>query len=287
MLIPQNGHSFPIGYTAITEEDGKHGDMLMDFGILKLEASQVFRGADEKERAFLLMQGAVTFEWSHDGGAESHTITRSNVLDEEPTVLHVSAGVAVSITADGEEAELAVQARRNEKVFQSRLWKPGDYRSDRFGEGTLQDTSTRTVRTVFDAATAPDSVMVLGEVINHPGKWSSYPPHHHAQPEIYHFRHFPRQGFGLSIQGEEVFIVRNGDTVTIPPSVVHPQCAAPGYAMYYLWMIPHLEGDRFGPDSRVFRPEHEWVMDPKAPIWPDAGLAEVEGYQQRTRGQKE
>ena len=129
--------------------------------------------------------------------------------------------------------------------------------------------------------------MILGEVINHPGKWSSYPPHDHAQSEIYHFRHFPNQGFGLSIQGQEVFVVRNGDTVTIPPNVVHPQCAAPGYAMYYIWMIPHLEDDRFGPHSRVFRPEHEWVMDAAAPVWPDANLAEVEGYQQRVREREE
>lgn len=283
MLISQNGQSFPTGYTAITEENGKNRDMLMDFGILKINASQTFQSADETERAFLLMNGAVTFEWSGGGHSASRAAARLSLLDEEPTVLHVAAGVAVTITADGGQVELAVQARRNENPFESKVWSPGEYRSERFGEGTLQGTSTRTVRTIFDAATAPKSAMVLGEVINHPGKWSSYPPHSHAQPEIYHFRHFPRQGFGLSVQGDDVVTVRNGDTVTIPPNVVHPQCAAPGYAMYYIWMIPHLDEDRFGPDSRVFRPEHEWVRDARAPIWPDATVAEAERYQLENR----
>ena len=72
--------------------------------------------------------------------------------------------------------------------------------------------------------------------------------------------------------------------MTIPSNVVHPQCAPPGYAMYYMWMIPHLNEDRFGPDSRVFRPEYEWVRDANAPILPDATVAEVEGYQLENRG---
>ena len=279
MLISRNQEPFPVGYTSITEVDGAHSDMLMDFGILKLqEGGNVSDREPEKERAYLLMTGSVRFEWGNPG--ESQEVTRGSLLDEEPTVLHVAAGTPVTITSLTGEAELAIQKRPNPKQFASRVWKPGDYRSDRFGEGTLQDTSTRTVRTVFDAATAPESEMVLGEVINHPGKWSSYPPHDHAQPEIYHFRLFPEQGFGFSMQGDDVYKVENYDTVTIPPNVVHPQTAAPGYVMYYIWMIPHLPNDRFGPDSRIFRKEHDWVREPSAPIWPDESLATVLEYQE-------
>ena len=38
--------------------------------------------------------------------------------------------------------------------------------------------------------------MVLGEVLNLPGKWSSYPPHHHPQPEVYFYRFDYPDGFG-------------------------------------------------------------------------------------------
>jgi 5-deoxy-glucuronate isomerase len=262
--------------------DGLHSEMRMDFGILKLGADETYLNDDQKERAFLLMTGEVRFRWTGPEGQESVEVKRTNLLDQEPTALHVPAGVEVTLTSLGRESEIAVQKVRNMKAFAPRLWRPGDYRSDRFGEGTLQDTSTRTVRTIFDAATAPDSEMVLGEVINHPGKWSSYPPHDHAQPEVYHYRFFPEHGWGHAEQEDDVFKVKNGDSYAIPPGVTHSQCAAPGYTMYYIWMIPHLPDDRFGPDSRIFRKEHAWVMDGDAPIWPDADLETVLSYHRKS-----
>ncbi len=261
--------------------------MLMDFGILVLGTEERWTAPVGTEQAFLLINGEVTLSWNWNDRQESVRIARQSVLDEEPTVLHVAAGTEVTITSHGEASEIAIQGVRNEKIFPPRVWKPGEYRSERFGEGTLQDTSTRLVRTVFDAATAPESEMVLGEVVNHPGKWSSYPPHDHAQPEVYHYRFFPEQGFGHAECEDEVFKVRNRDSYAIPPGVTHSQCAAPGYVMYYIWMIPHLPDDRFGPDSRIFRKEHAWVMDSTAPIWPDASIPEVDAYQNSQNHEKE
>jgi 5-deoxy-glucuronate isomerase len=53
--------------------------------------------------------------------------------------------------------------------------------------------------------------MVLGEVVNLPGKWSSYPPHGHPQPEVY-FYHFEKpQGFGAGwVNGEVHELHHNG-----------------------------------------------------------------------------
>jgi 5-deoxy-glucuronate isomerase len=61
-------------------------------------------------------------------------------------------------------------------------------------------------------------------------------------------------------------VLRQNDTILIHDGEVHPQVAAPGYAMYYLWVIRHLEGNRYG--TPTFVPEHRWVMDPQAKIWP-------------------
>ena len=279
MLLQRPEGGYGQGYTTITEENGRHRDMLMDFGILRLSAGNSYRNSDGKERAYLLMNGEVNFQWSSPSGESGNAeAKRSDLLDEEPVVLHVPENTEVIINAVS-DLEIAVQGISNPRSFPVRLWKGGDYPSARFGEGTLQDTSTRIVRTIFDASNAPESAMVMGEVINYPGKWSSFPPHDHPQPEVYHFRMFPSQGFGFSAQGDEAFIVRNEDTVTIPPDVVHPQTAAPGYAMYYIWLIPHLPGNKFGPDSRCFRKEHEWCLDSEAPIWPDADLKTILDYQ--------
>ena len=279
MGLVRRGNAFEPGYREIIGIDGPHPDMLMNFGILRLRDGETWKNGDGRERAFLLMSGTVEFRWHRAGAVEKAQCDRVSLLDDDPFALHVSSGTEVELRAVGGPVEIAIQAVHNDTSFEAHLWKPGEYRSDRFGEGTMQDTSTRTVRTIFDAATAPDSRMVLGEVVNYPGKWSSYPPHTHAQPEVYHYRFFPRQGFGFSQVGDEVYRVTDGDTVTITPNVPHPQTAGPGYAMYYIWMIPHLPADRFGPDSRIFLPEHDWVRNPEAPIWPDADLGTVMDHQ--------
>ena len=257
--------AYPTGYSSITEIDGKHSEALLDFGILVLDAGERFSDRnDERERAYLLIDGAA--ELCHQGGRVE--AVRRSVLDEGPWTLHVSAGEEIEILA-ASRCELAVEMVRNDARFDPIVYSPTDSRSERFGAGTMQETSTRTVRTVFDASTHPDSGMVLGEVINHPGKWSSYPPHSHAHPEIYHYRLFPEQGFGFSQVGDNVHHITTGDTVVIPGGVPHPQVAGPGYVMYYLWMIPHLPGNRFGPDSRIFDEQHTWMTTPDAAIWPD------------------
>ena len=42
---------FPFGYTTICEIGGRHGEMGMDFGILRLKAGQRHALAPERERA--------------------------------------------------------------------------------------------------------------------------------------------------------------------------------------------------------------------------------------------
>ncbi|MCG8572454.1 MAG: 5-deoxy-glucuronate isomerase, partial [Spirochaetes bacterium] len=175
----------------------------------------------------------------------------------------------VNIKCLAPDTEICVQKIKNSTEFEPCFYSQKDVRCDEFGKGTMQETSTRQVRTVFDADSAPYSNMVMGEVINFPGKWSSYPPHDHPQPEIYHYRFDKPDGFGISIHEEDAFIIHQNDTMAISPHKVHSQVSAPGYAMYYIWLIPHLKEDRFGANSRNFREEHHWLLDPDAKIWPD------------------
>lgn len=251
--------SLSYGYNSIIEINGKHSNMLMDFGILKMQAGEVWESRDcALERAFLLITGEAVLKW--DKG-EKH-IKRQSCFVENPICLHVSRNVGVIIKAEV-ESEFVIQSADNEKCFESILYDT--CLSEQFGKGTMQETSTRTVRTVFDATIAPYSNMVIGEVINHPGKWSSYPPHHHPQPEIYFYKFFPQNGYGHSEEGEIVYKVKQNDAVAITPGLTHSQCAAPGYAMYYCWMIRNLKNNPFGP--RIFETEHDWLLNPQASIW--------------------
>ena len=126
------------------------------------------------------------------------------------------------------------------------------------GKGQLGETSLRTVRTIFDLSNAPDSNLVLGEVVHIPGRWSSYPPHHHPQPELYFYKFIPEQGFGYSEIGGNVYKVKNNDT-SIIISGDHPQVCAPGYAMYYIWAIRHLENNPF--NEFIYAVELQWIIE--------------------------
>ena len=111
--------------------------------------------------------------------------------------------------------------------------------------------------------------MLVGETYNPPGNWSSYPPHKHdvdelpdesKLEEVYHYRLDPAQGFGLQriytadSSIDEVHTVHDRDTVVIPQGY-HPVVAAPGYRLYYLWILAG--------ETRVMSPRddpaHTWM----------------------------
>jgi len=263
-MIVKKSEKFKKGYTSITELKKNHSEMLLDFGVLTLEKGDVFESAMDLERAYLLIGGKVEFLYDN----KSYLATRYSCFDEEPIVLHVSKNTKIKIKAI-EDSEIGIERCKNDVSFDSKIYNKENVRTDVFGKDVLNNTSIRSVRTVFDGEIAPYSNMVMGEVINHPGKFSSYPPHDHPQPEIYHYRFFPKQGYGVSMLEEDAFVVKDGDTSLIKPNTTHSQVAAPGYAMYYVWMIPHLEDDRWLPTTRYYREDHKWLLDKNVKIWPE------------------
>ena len=207
------------------------------------------------------MQGRV----EATAGNASREFERRSLFDESPSCLHVAAGERVRLTA-AEDSELTVYGSANRAAFASRFYGPADVPNEHRGKGQVDDACYRYVRTIFDRRNADAAAeLVLGEVVTFPGRWSSYPPHHHAQPEIYHYRFTRPEGYGHAELGEEVLKIRPFDTVRIPAGLDHAQCAAPGYGMYYSWVIRHL------PDNPYIVPEftaeHRWTQDPAAKFW--------------------
>ena len=239
------------------------GEMKMDFDVLVLSKGETYRDDRELEKAYLLVAGEVRFDY--DG--KTYTQARSNCFDEPPTALHVCKSTAVALTALSETCEIDILRTDNEREFESRLYLPKDTPDEFRGAGLMHETSTRIVRTIFDYRNAPYANLVLGEVIGFPGKWSSYPPHHHPQPEIYYYKTNPENGFAYAETGDTVQKVHNNDTVFISPGDTHPQCTPPGYALWYLWAIRHLEGNPYG--TPTFVPEHLWVQEKNAAYWGD------------------
>lgn len=267
MIKIRKPDGFTKGYNSITTMNEAVDDTMMDFGILKMEKGQVeVISESEKEVCLLLVYGEVELQFE----GKTEVISRTNCFDENPCVLHVAKGVEVKITNLCDDTEINVTMTTNEKSFPSKLYLKEDCRSEERGKGTLRETSTRIVRTVFDYSNAPYSNLVIGEVINFPGKWSSYPPHHHPQPEIYYYKFMPENGYGFCQLGDDGEQVKTNDTVKILNSLTHPQATAPGYAMYYIWVIRHIDGNPYkSPEYPIFESEHTWVMKSDAVIWPE------------------
>jgi 5-deoxy-glucuronate isomerase len=219
-----------------------------------------------KEEAWILLEGKARIEW--DGG-KSAIVSRASVFDEEPATFHAAKGARFTATALSPKVEWAVCRATNEASFASELFLPESVSREFRGDGLVQGACLRNVRQIFDHKNRPDSKLVLGEVINLPGRWSSYPPHHHAQPELYYYRFTLPQGYGHAECGETVYKIRSGDALLIPGGNDHSQVAAPGYGMYYLWVVKHLPGNPYR--GFEFTEDHRWLLNPEQQGWEPKG----------------
>jgi 5-deoxy-glucuronate isomerase len=97
--------------------------------------------------------------------------------------------------------------------------------------------------------------LMAGVTFSQPGNWTSWPPHEHAvlAEEAYLYIDMPAPAFGVqlvytnSTDPEVATIVREGDVVLMPAGY-HPNVAAPGGAINFLWMMAANRED----DDRLF-----------------------------------
>jgi 5-deoxy-glucuronate isomerase len=252
---------FGPGFTAITQRDAAGDVAGIGLGVLRLAAGEHHAAKVECETAWLLMSGRI----SGRVGSTSFSLNRESLFDESASCVHVAAGTEVVIEAKT-SAELTVYECANTRRFEPRVFQPEQVPNEKRGRGQVGDRALRYVRTIFDGRNSPpEAQLVLGEVVTFPGGWSSYPPHHHAQHEIYHYRFTAPQGYGHAELGEAVVKVRQYDTVKIPAGLDHAQCAAPGYGMYYSWVIRHLPDNPYTVPE--FTAEHAWTMQAGAEYW--------------------
>ena len=257
--ITQHRAGFPAGKTSITQHEACSVPISLD--VIRLAAGEAFEETVVGETAWLLMNGGV----EGMAGAAPFDFERRSLFDESSSCIHVAAGTTVRFKCRS-DTEFTVYSCDNTKQFDARVFSPEDVDNEPRGKGQVGDRCLRYVRTIFDDNNSdPNTELVLGEVITFQGGWSSYPPHHHPQPEIYHYRFTEPQGYGHGELGESVLKVRNFDTVLITDLNDHAQCAAPGYGMYYAWVIRHLPDDRYSVPE--FTEEHAWIMDPASTYW--------------------
>jgi len=86
--------------------------------------------------------------------------------------------------------------------------------------------------------------IMAGVTFSQPGHWTSWPPHEHAAmlEEAYLYIEMPPPSFGIQLvyanprEPELATIVREGDIVLMPQGY-HPNVAAPGGSINFVWMM--------------------------------------------------
>jgi 5-deoxy-glucuronate isomerase len=243
------------GYNEIIPE----GKMkYIEFGILKLSKGKTFDYQEiRKESALVLLSGQVSFEID---AKTYNTGIRSDPFTKDPWALYLPRGRKVKIGAIA-ESEIAIVKSPSEKEGEEVFIKPEDVKKRSGGIWNWR----RDIRDIIDCS-IPSEKLLIGETINPPGNWSSWPPHKHDEndyphevkmEEVYHFRLNPPGGFALqriyADNFNEVHLIEDGDTALIPRGY-HPVVTCPGHQLYYLWI---LGGERRKPLMRT-DPNFKW-----------------------------
>jgi 5-deoxy-glucuronate isomerase len=215
----------------VLEPGGKHSDL-----------------ANDRETVAVLLEGGGVMETA---GMLSRC-SRTGPFAEPACVLRAPAGVAWGFRSGADGALLILAQAAAEAPCDAVL----------ADSEAIRLRGPRTVgRGAFERRVWPllsGGALTVGETIAE--GWSSYPPHHHPQPEVYLYRFDPPQGFGFAQVGERAAVVRSNSVLCIPPDTDHAQSAAPGYRQYYMWVIRNPRGAPY--EGATESPEHAWLLDP-------------------------
>ena len=240
---------------------------MISFGVVRLARGESYSEELGEEEAVLVILGgrcdlAAGESWSGLG-------RRRDVFSGRATGAYIPPGREFTLTGSGAGAgvcEIAVARAPARQKGSPHVVRPEDVKVKTAGALNWR----REIHDIVDLS-LPAERLVVGETFNPPGNWSSYPPHRHEKDdlpdevrmeEVYHFRLSPKQGFGFQrlytddFSVDEVVVLRDTDTVVIPRGY-HPVVAAPGYRLYYLWVLAGKERVLLPRDD----PNHAWVKD--------------------------
>jgi len=242
----------------VTRVYGKTASMLQNITVFKIKNGETLELLEPgMESAILLLSGEIDYLYED----KCERAERAGVFAAPPVCLHVPKDVAVAVKAY-KDSEILVQSTYNDRDFPCKLYRKEDIKSFVSCEGRWDNTAVRDVADIINIRNAPYSNMVIGEVYARQGRWWSYIPHNHPQPEVYYYKFARPEGFGACFIGEKAYTIKDGSAGLFDGGYTHAQVTAPGYPMYCCWMIRHLEGAPWD-NTRTDDPRYTWLIEQK------------------------
>lgn len=251
------------GFTRIsTIGDGEL--QLTEFGIINLRKGQEYAADSGQSEVVLIILGGQCsvsgkgFQFNQVGG-------RKDVFSGKPHTVYIPCGAHYVIRAES-DVEIAWTASPSTLKTPAYVIAPDQVKEVHIGKENYQRDAYLMLTDAFPAAH-----LFIGEAFVPSGNHASYPPHRHDfdnlpvevdMEEIYFFRFNPEQGYGIQkIYTDDQSLdvtctVKQNDTTLIPRGY-HPVINAPGYTMYYLWIMAGRNHRKF---LSVIDPNHKWIL---------------------------
>ncbi|RJR30242.1 5-deoxy-glucuronate isomerase [Candidatus Microgenomates bacterium] len=242
--MPHFTNKLKPGLIQITKPGKISGLMHISLCLLSLKSGEVFeKDYPEYESVYVILSGTVNVEIANK--VYKNLGRRKTVFSGKATSLYVPPGNTIRITAQKTTVIAICQAKSSKKT-KFTVIKPQDVTVTSVGKNNWQ----RSVHTIINKEFGADK-LIVGETYNPPGNWSSYPPHKHDElirnreypmEEVYFYKFRPVNGFAIQLhystsrKYSHLYQISEHDSFTVPHGY-HPVVSAPGYELYYLWII--------------------------------------------------
>jgi 5-deoxy-glucuronate isomerase len=214
---------------------GSTASRYLHYGRIVLDAGDapVQFATNERETGLVCLNGSATVR----ANGQSFALGKYDSL-------YVPRDGSIDVTPGPRGCDLAEVAAPVERVYPLQHVKFADVQKDpglRFNAG--KDTNQREVNILIGKNVEAGRIMA-GVTFSQPGNWTSWPPHEHAAilEEAYLYIDMPAPSYGVQLvytngsEPELATIVHEGDVVLMPQGY-HPNVAAPGGSINFLWMM--------------------------------------------------
>jgi 5-deoxy-glucuronate isomerase len=193
----------------------------------------------DRETGFVGLKGSAVA--TVDG--QSYSIDRYDAL-------YVPRDAKVSIVAGGAGCDLAEISAPVSKRHPVQFVRFADVQANPGLHFNAGGPSSKRDLNVLIGKNVEAGRIMAGVTFSEQGNWTSWPPHEHAAmlEEAYLYIDMPAPAFGIQLvytnprEPEVATIVREGD-VAMMPQGYHPNVAAPGSSINFLWMMAAVRED--------------------------------------------